>query len=100
MLQETPAGIVIASVVILSVFSQQFRALVAFCMCYLEQQQLPCECAKKIKQYLQKFVSPTRQLIIENSKAAPSKKNPGRKRYIPKYFFPGQASRKLRRFLL
>lgn len=30
--------------------------------------------------YSQKFVSPTVQLIIENSKAAPSTKNMGRKR--------------------
>lgn len=42
----------------------------------------------------QKFVWPTVHLIIENSKAAPSPKKSGRKRYTPKVFCPGQLSKK------
>lgn len=42
---------------------------------------------------LQKLVWPTVQLIIENSRAAPSPKKIGRKRYTPNVFLPGQLSR-------
>lgn len=41
----------------------------------------------------QKLVWPTVQLIIENSRAAPSPKKIGRKRYTPNVFLPGQLSR-------
>lgn len=39
--------------------------------------------------YSQKFVSPTVQLIMENSNAAPNRKKAGKKRYIPIVFLPG-----------
>lgn len=43
-------------------------------------------------QYLQKLVSPTVQLIMEYSRAAPRQKNIGKNRYTPKRFLPGTLS--------